>query len=160
MPPPEAVKEGKVPPLSDEDRRVIVRWIDLGCPIDLDYDPADPSRRGYGWMCDDNRPVLALAEPKASVSGPVSRVLIGMHDYYSGLDMASFTVIADFPLAGHAAGANLAPHFQLLTKGVWELKLPQPLPRVAGGNLVVSVKDRQGNIARIDRRLSATPHEN
>ena len=33
----------KVAPLSDEDRRTIVRWIDLGCPIDLDYDPAHPS---------------------------------------------------------------------------------------------------------------------
>ena len=37
MPPPEAVKKGKVQPLSDEDRRTIVRWIDLGCPIDLDF---------------------------------------------------------------------------------------------------------------------------
>ena len=31
---------GKVPRLSDEEKRSFVRWIDLGCPIDLDYDPA------------------------------------------------------------------------------------------------------------------------
>jgi hypothetical protein len=51
MPPPKAVEgtyEGpdgrkiKVAPLSDEDRRTLIRWIDLGCPIDLDYDPAKP----------------------------------------------------------------------------------------------------------------------
>ena len=51
MPPPEAVagtyvgpdgKKIKVAPLTDEDRRTLVRWIDLGCPIDLDYDPAKP----------------------------------------------------------------------------------------------------------------------
>ncbi len=44
MPPPEAVagtyvgpdgKKIKVEPLTDEDRLTIVRWIDLGCPIDL-----------------------------------------------------------------------------------------------------------------------------
>ena len=33
-------KAGKVQPLTDEDRRTICRWIDLGCPIDLDYDAA------------------------------------------------------------------------------------------------------------------------
>src|SRR6185503_15682722 len=61
MPPPEAVagtyegpdgKKVKVEPLSDEDRRTIVRWIDLGCPIDYDYDPKDPAKRGRGWMLD------------------------------------------------------------------------------------------------------------
>ncbi|MGH7225087.1 MAG: hypothetical protein ACRELF_17840, partial [Gemmataceae bacterium] len=30
MPPPKAVKSGKVKPLTDEDRRTLVRWIDLG----------------------------------------------------------------------------------------------------------------------------------
>src|SRR5262249_55287335 len=55
MPPPDAVKKGKVAPLSDEDKRTLVRWIDLGCPIDLDYDPKKPEERG-GWMLDDQRP--------------------------------------------------------------------------------------------------------
>ena len=58
MPLPDAVKAGKVQPLTDEDRRTIVRWIDLGCPIDLDYDPAHPDKRGLGWMLDENRPTL------------------------------------------------------------------------------------------------------
>src|SRR5436853_4861502 len=58
MPPPEAVagdyvgpggKKIKVAPLGDEDRRTIVRWSDLGCPIDLDYDPAKPQVAGFGW---------------------------------------------------------------------------------------------------------------
>ena len=42
MPPKKAVNQGKVKPLTDEDRRTIVRWIDLGCPIDLDFDPRRP----------------------------------------------------------------------------------------------------------------------
>ena len=48
-------------PLTDEDRLTLVRWIDLGCPIDLDYDPENPKANGYGWMLDDKRPTLTLA---------------------------------------------------------------------------------------------------
>ena len=63
MPPPEAVagtyvgpdgKNIKVAPLTDEDRLTLVRWIDLGCPIDLDYNPAQPQERGYGYLLDDD----------------------------------------------------------------------------------------------------------
>src|SRR5262249_54483724 len=73
MPPPEAVqgtyagpdgKKIKVAPLNDEDRLTLVRWIDLGCPIDLDYNPAKPEERGYGWMLDDNRPTLTMTYPR------------------------------------------------------------------------------------------------
>ena len=55
MPPPDAVagtyvgpdgKKIKVAPLSDEDKRTLVRWIDLGCPIDLDYDAKNPAALG------------------------------------------------------------------------------------------------------------------
>jgi hypothetical protein len=87
-------------------------------------------------------------------------LLIGMHDYYSGLDSASFTVTADFALADQPAGTNLVPQFQPLGKGVWELKLSKPLTELAEGNLVVSVKDQQGNIARIERRFSVTSAAN
>ena len=51
-------KKIKVAGLSDEDRLTLVRWIDLGCPIDLDYDPARPEATGFGWMLDDQRPTL------------------------------------------------------------------------------------------------------
>src|SRR5205814_4019247 len=77
MPPPEAVagtyegpdgKKIKVAPLSDEDRRTLVRWIDLGCPIDFAYDQAQPTARGNGWLQDDNRPTLTLTYPNAGVN--------------------------------------------------------------------------------------------
>ena len=154
MPPPAAVKAGKVKPLSDEDRRTLVRWIDLGCPIDLDCDPQYPERRGFGWMCDDNRPVLTLTYPKAGVNPPLTRVLVGMNDYYSGLECASFEVVADFPVDGTAAGEDLAARFTRVAKGVWELKLAKPITDLPKGKMTVSVKDRQGNVSRIERRFS------
>jgi hypothetical protein len=165
MPPPQAVagtykgpdgKKIKVAPLTDEDRLTLVRWIDLGCPIDLDYDPAHPDKRGYGWMCDDNRPTLTLSYPRAGANESLTRILIGMHDYYSGLDMDSLRVVADFPVEGVAAGENLAARFQPKSPGVWELKLSQPITCLVQGKIDVSVKDRQGNVSRIERTFSIT----
>jgi hypothetical protein len=166
MPPPEAVagtyvgpdgKKIKVAPLSDEDRRTLGRWIDLGCPIDLDYDPAHPERRGLGWMLDDNRPTLTLTLPQPGENGPLSRLLLGMHDYGTGLDMNSFGVWADFAVNGVPAGDNLRSHFQETAQGVWELKLTRPITELRQGRLTVSVKDRQGNESRIVRTFSIAP---
>jgi hypothetical protein len=163
MPPPEAVagtyqspdgKHVKVEPLSDEDRRTIIRWIDLGCPIDLDYDPAHPAERGYGWMCDDNRPTLTVTYPRAGVNDELPSILIGMYDYYSGIDPNSFKVTADFPLEGAPAGKNLAKQFKPTTPGVWEWKLTNPPRDLAKGKLTVSVKDRQGNRSLTERTFS------
>lgn len=166
MPPPEAVagtyvgpdgQRVRVAPLSDEDKRTIFRWIDLGCPIDLDYDPADPSARGKGWMLDDKRPTLTVQTPRRGANPPVSRLRIGMCDFYTGLDMTSFTVTADFAVAGNPPGRNLAGLFQLVDQGVWELKLPQPLVELPRGTLTVSVKDREGNVTTVERTFSVSP---
>jgi hypothetical protein len=164
MPPPEAVagtyvgpdgKKIKVAGLTSEDKLTMVRWIDLGCPIDLDYDPAHPERRGYGWMAHDNRPTLTLTYPRAGANPELNRILVGMHDYDSGLDQASFQAIADFAVNGVAAGQNLAPHFKPTAQGVWELKLTKPIVNLAKGRILVSVRDRAGNTSRIARVFSA-----
>lgn len=163
MPPPKAITgdyEGpdgqkiKVAPLSEEERRTIIRWIDLGCPVDLDYDAAHPEKRGYGWMCDDQRPTLTLTYPRAGKNESLTRLLVGMHDYYTGLDMDSFHVVANFALDGIAAGRNLATRFRPVSQGVWELKLSRPITDLPQGKVMVSVKDRQGNITRIERTFS------
>src|SRR5262249_10354500 len=166
MPPPEAVAgtydgpDGtkiKVAPLSEEDRRMLVRWIDLGCPIDLDYDPAHPEARGFGWMLDDQRPTLTVTLPRAGSNPPLARILIGMQDY-GGLAPDSFRVVASFAVDGVAAGQNLAGKFQPVSPGVWELKLATPLT-VTRGTLKVSVKDVQGNEANLERTFSAGSDE-
>jgi mono/diheme cytochrome c family protein len=149
-PPP----DGKVPPLSDEDKRTLVRWIDLGCPIDLDFDPANPQAIGNGWMLDDNRPILTLTSPQPGANGSLTRLLVGMHDYYSGLDLKTFRVTADFAIDGAAPGQDLAAKFKATSQGVWELRLGTPIAELPRGTLVVSVRDRQGNVARLERTFS------
>lgn len=151
MPPPYAVKAGTVKPLSDEDKRTLVRWIDLGCPIDLAYDPKNPDKRGDGWLFDDQRPTLTMTEPRAGVNATVDRILLGMDDYYTGLDMDTFRVTADFAVADAKPGDNLAAGFKQVNRGVWEMKLPRPLDALPRGKLTVSVADRQGNVNRIER---------
>ncbi|MFN0102599.1 MAG: hypothetical protein ACKV2U_10980, partial [Bryobacteraceae bacterium] len=98
---------------------------------------------------------LTLTYPAPGKNAKVDRILIGMHDAYSGLDMASFEVRADFLVAGVQAGQNLAEKFGVQTQGgVWALKLEQPLGKMERGRIVVSVRDRQGNLSRIDRVFS------
>ena len=161
MPPLEAVAGNyvgpagvkiKVPPLSDEDRRTIVRWIDLGCPIDFAFDPARPAGRGRGWLQDDDRPTLTLTTPAKGASGPLTRLLVGMHDYDSGIDLASFRVVADFAINGVLPGQNLAPRFKLKTPGVYELVLARPAAGGSNRTLTVSVKDKAGNVTTIERQ--------
>lgn len=155
MPPPEAVKAGKVQPLSDEDRRTLARWIDLGCPIDLDFNPEHPGERGYGMMCDDNRPVLTLTYPQPRHNERLDQVVVGMYDYYSGLRDETFEVIADFDIGDRKAGENLAKQFERSSSpGVWRWKLKQPIEALESGLLVVRVYDIQGNKSEIRRRFS------
>jgi hypothetical protein len=164
MPPPEAVagtykgpdgKLIKVAPLGDEDRLTLARWIDIGCPIDREY---DPKQRGQGWLLDEGRPTLTLTDPPSgAVKEPLTRVLIGMHDYATGLDMASFSVTADFAIDGAKPGENLAAKFDALPGNRWELRLKEPIAALEKGKLTVSVKDRQGNTTRIERTFSVVP---
>ena len=149
MPQPEAVKSGKVAALTDEDRLTLVRWIDLGCPIDLSKDQARP-----GWSLDDQRPTLTLTYPRAGSNDSLTRILVGMHDYNSGLDMKTFHVSADFAINGMEAGRNLADQFRGKSQGVWQLTLDRPIGAMDKGRLTVSVKDRQGNVSKIERTFS------
>ena len=80
-----------------------------------------------------------------------------MEDYGTGLDMDSFEVVADLELDGVAAGQNLASKFKGKTPGVWELTLSKRLTEVAKGKLTVSVKDRQGNLTRMERTFAVVP---
>lgn len=146
----------KVELLSDADRINLARWIDLGCPIDLDYDAKHPQERGYGWMLDDQRPTLALTYPRPGNNESLTRILIGMHDYGSGLEMATFEVAADFAIDDAPVGADLSKRFKALPDNRWELQLTHSITDMPRGTLTVSIKDKQGNRSRIERTISVS----
>jgi len=165
MPPPAAVagtyvgpggKPIKVAPLTEEDRLTLVRWIDLGCPLDLDFDAAHPQRRGFGWMADDSRPTLALTWPQPGRNESLTQIVLGMHDYDSGLDLNSFDVRVNVPLQGRRAGENLAPLFERGKAGVWRLVLDRPIQRLAQATITVRIRDSAGNWTRLDRDFSVS----
>jgi hypothetical protein len=133
-----------------------VRWIDLGCPIDLhpEFDPANIVAETSGYLADDHRPTLVLTYPAAGRNAEVSRLLIGLHDYESGLDMSSFRVTADVAIDDIAASENLAAKFQPLADSRWELKLKTPIKQLSKATLTVSISDREGNIASTTRSFS------
>lgn len=161
--PPRAAVEGtyvtptgrtiRVPPLDDEDRRTIVRWIDLGCPLDLDHETARSGQPSFGWLCDDQRPTLALSRPRRMEREPLTALVVGMFDGGSGLDLGSLEVVADFEVCAQPPGTNLASRFKPAADGVWRLDLDHALQELPSARLVVSVRDRQGNLSRVDRRF-------
>jgi hypothetical protein len=163
MPPPEAVagryqdssgRTIRVAPLNEEDRLTLVRWIDLGCPIDLDFDSKNPQKRGQGWLADDNRPTLSVSSPQPGVNGPLSEIVLGMHDYDSGLELKSLDIRASFPVQGRQAGTNLADLAQPGRSGIWRVALGEALDSLVEGTLRVRVRDQAGNWTRIDRVFS------
>ncbi|MCB9879575.1 MAG: hypothetical protein H6835_18425 [Planctomycetes bacterium] len=164
MPPPAAVdgrwvgadgERVQVPALSDEQRRTIGRWVDLGCAIDLAFDagaPAEEPERGL--FADDLRPTLEIARPAPGGEAVVDRIVIGALDYESGLAEDSLHVRADVPIAGVAPGDDLAKHFVVTSPGVFELPLAAPLAFDGIVTLTVEVADRAGNVTRRTRTFS------
>lgn len=147
MPPPGA----QVPALSEEEKLRVVRWIDLGAPVDI----GSGSAAALGWMLDEIRPTLTVSVPRPGAhSGPLTAIEFGIADAYTGIDRASLDVRADFAVNGRPAGSQLADLVQDLGDGRQRLALVAPLPALARGVLSVSVADLQGNRQRVDRVFS------
>ena len=87
---------------------------------------------------------------------PLSRIVIGMHDYATGLDLDSLQVTADVAIDGVAAGENLADRFKPTGEGIWQYTLEHPLDKLPPATMTVVVRDRQGNTSRIERKFSVS----
>lgn len=137
------------PQLTAEEKLTFARWIDLGSPIDI----GNPA---LGWLLDDLKPTVAVSLPRPGLAGElVDTIRFGLADANSGIDLASLSVTADFPVAGRTPGAELAD-------------LALPVPDAAGvftidtGNLAalvqatvhVEVRDQQGNVTRVARTFA------
>jgi len=144
-----------VPPLSADEKRNFARWVDLGCPVDM----TEPGPVNWGWFVDDLRPTLTISSPRAGLlRQAVSQLRIGLYDYYSGEDLNSLSVKADFTVDGHPAGTELKSYLQPVAgakaQGIYAMPLNQPIQYLAAGKLTVSVLDRRGNETRMERSFS------
>jgi hypothetical protein len=142
MPPPPAL------PLTAEERLTIVRWIDLGAPIDLDTS-------GYGWFLDDLKPTLEVSLPRAGMlNQAVTQFRFAFADANSGIQPGSLSVTSDQVVNGRPAGAELAALAQPAGDGIWAIALSTPIAQVTNAHLRVSIRDVQGNVTRVDREFS------
>ena len=153
MPPPGS----NVPPLTEDEKMLIARWIDLGAPVDA----SDPARAQYGWFNDEQKPTLTLSLPRSGANtASLSQIRLGAFDNYSGLDRSSFSVKANFAVNGKAAGAELAGDLVESGDHIFTIALSQPLTIIGDGILNVSVRDLRGNESVVARAFSigaATP---
>ncbi len=151
MPPP-GTDPVLYPPLTEDEKMTIARWIDLGAPI--------TSKQGgvltsLGWFADELRPVIDVSQPIAGrQGGPLTQIRLGLFDFYSGLDRASLSVQASFTINGHPPRTQLAPYFAESGDHVWTLDLDAPLTALPRNVLMVSVKDLSGNLHTVTRSFA------
>ena len=151
MPPPDS----GVPPLNDEDKMQIARWIDLGCPIDLGFETGNEE---FGWHLDEQRPCLTMTVPHANRNRkPLTRICFATTDGYTGVNKSSIRMTASFPVNGRQPGVELGDLVRFVSDGRFELVLDRPVYRIAEAHIHLSVRDNQGNTTRIDRRFSIQP---
>lgn len=157
MPPPDArdpVTDALIQPLTEDEKMLIATWIDLGCPAN-ETEATGDERTMMGWFLDDLRPTLTVTWPRPGLSTrALTEFRLGAFDYYSGLVEGSLSVTADFAVNGLAPGSELAGLFQETGDHIWTLALDEPIEEAVNRELVVSVRDEQGNVTTVKRRFS------
>ena len=143
MPPPGS----GVQPLTNDEKMMFARWIDLGCPIDT----GNPD---YGWHMDDLRPTLTISKPRQNENlQALNEIMVGFADVNSGLDMSTLQITADFEVNGLAPGTNLFGAGEYSSDGVYRIQLNTPILELAESHLIATIFDNQGNKNVIDTRF-------
>ena len=137
-------------PLSEEEKLLFVRWVDLGMPI-------DSGNPAYGWSLDDLRPTLTVSAPRPGNNATlITAFRLGAADADSGLNLTSLSLSADFAVNGRAAGSQLSDLLVGSADGIWTLTLDAPLERMQNAHLYAAVADLQGNITRVNLAFSSS----
>ena len=149
-PPPDS----GIPGLSEDEKMTFARWIDLGAPIHK----AGSDTAAFGWFTDEVRPTLTISSPRPGTTiDPLSFIRIGLHDFNTGLDMASFSVIVDFAINGQPAGTELAGLFAETGDHIWTYTLQNAISQLNAGEITVRITDNQGNTTSQKRYFSINP---
>jgi len=145
MPPPGS----GVPALSEDEKMLIARWIDLGCPINLGT---------FGWFLDDLRPTLTVTRPRANRNTkPLTEIRVGFVDANSGIATNTLSVKADFQINGFAAGTELSSHGSMVGDGIFSIPLNVPVINMATGLVTAIVYDKQTNRNEVAVRFWVEP---
>jgi hypothetical protein len=148
MPPPGS----SIPPLNEDEKMTIARWIDLGCPINFGQ---ESGHGDFGWFLDEVRPTLEVSAPRPGVLGaPLTEVRFGVADAYTGVDLSSLSVRVDFSVAGRAPGQELKDLAQPNGDGIYAIALASPLAAARDAHVFIEVADNQGNVTRVNREFS------
>jgi hypothetical protein len=71
--------------ITDEEKRTIARWVDLGSPVDF------PSTEGMGYTDDYQLPVVNIRAPYLGGNAS-AQLIVGFNDAKSGLDWSTLSV--------------------------------------------------------------------
>jgi hypothetical protein len=146
MPPPAS----GVPALTEDEKIMFARWVDLGCPINT----GTGDDANYGWFLDELRPTVAVSSPRPNRNTTaLSEIRVGVADADSGISNATFSIKADFPVNGMAAGAELKAQGSFVAPGVFSIPLQSPISNLTTQHLTASVADVQGNTNSVTVRF-------
>jgi hypothetical protein len=146
MPPPGS----GVPALSEDEKILIARWIDLGAPVDA----SDATDASVGWMHDEAKPTLTLASPERKrYATALARITLGAYDVGSGLNWSTLSVRANFAVNGRPADTELADLFPAAVDHVRSVAINPPLAQMQDAEVTVRVRDVRGNTQTIVRRF-------
>lgn len=138
MPPPNS----GVPPLSEDEKMTFARWIDLGCPINT----GTGDDANYGWFLDELRPTLTVSSPRQNRNTtPLTELRIGVADADSGLNAATLSITADFPVNGATPGTELKRQGSFVAPGIFAIPFQTPISNLATQHVTAAVADLQGN---------------
>jgi hypothetical protein len=73
--------------LTDDEKRTIARWIDLGGPIDF------PETDGMGYTDDNQLPILEVTITK--IEGEYNQIIVGATDVHSNIDWSSLVITVE-----------------------------------------------------------------
>lgn len=153
MPPPDS----GVPLLTEDEKMLFARWVDLGCPINTGTGGADAD---YGWFSDENQPTLAVSSPGPNKNiAPLTEIRVGVADANSGIKSGSLSIRADFAINGAAPGTELVSQGSFVSPGIFVIPLQTPVTNLTVSHLSASVQDVEGNVTRADVRFHVGPAE-
>lgn len=152
MPPPRS----GYPPLSEDEKMLIARWVDLGCPINT----GSGGDEDYGWFADELPPTLTISSPRPNKHvAPLTEIRIGVADAYTGVQSGSLSVKAGFTVNGAAPSTELANQGRFVSAGIFVIPLQTPILNLEETTLTVSVRDTQGNKEQTTVRFWVKPAE-